>query len=100
MLAITSCSIQSPVTAIAFVVLGLLMGDQNLHVVKIALAVVAPWTREDVLDVWVVSLLFGHFAGTTTADVAKQLLHQISYKNRQACHATSKVHEFSKREQQ
>lgn len=43
--------------------LGLLVVDQDLEVVEVALAVVAPRAVEDLLDVGVVSLLLAHGVG-------------------------------------
>jgi len=37
------------------------MIDQDLEIVKIALAVVAPWSRENFFNVGVIALLFCHF---------------------------------------
>jgi hypothetical protein len=39
---------------------GLLMGDENLQVVKVALAVVTPWALELLVEVWVSLALLRH----------------------------------------
>jgi len=36
------------------------MVDQDLEVVKVAFAVVTPWSRQDLFNVGVVTLLLGH----------------------------------------
>jgi hypothetical protein len=43
--------------------LGFLVVDEDLLVVEVALAVVAPRARENVLDGGVIALLFGHGCG-------------------------------------
>lgn len=57
---LTTSSIETAITPVALVVLGLLVGDENFQVVKVALAVIAPWTCKDLLNVRVASLLFTH----------------------------------------
>ena len=34
--------------------------DEDLEIVKVALTVVAPWSRQDLVNVWVITLLLGH----------------------------------------
>lgn len=60
---ITSCGVEAATAALAFEVLGLLVVDQDLEVVEVALAVVAPRTSKDLLDVGVISLLLAHVDG-------------------------------------
>jgi hypothetical protein len=55
-----SCGIQSSATFFTLEVFGFLMIDENLEVVEIALAVVAPWSRKDFFDVGMMTLLLGH----------------------------------------
>lgn len=59
----TTGGIQSPTASFTFKMLGFLVGDEDLHVVEVALTVIAPWSREDFFGIWVASLLFGHFGG-------------------------------------
>jgi hypothetical protein len=42
---------------------GLLVGDENLQVVKVALAVVTPWALELLVEVWVSLALLRHGCG-------------------------------------
>jgi len=56
----TSGCVQSSAAPIALEVFGLLMRNQNLQVVKVSLAVVAPRSREDFVDLRKLSLLFAH----------------------------------------
>lgn len=42
---------------------GFLVRDENLEVVKVALAVVAPWSLELLVEVWVSLALFRHICG-------------------------------------
>lgn len=57
---LTSSCIQPSSASLAFEMLRFLMVDQDLQIIKVTLTVVAPWPREDLFDVWVVALLFGH----------------------------------------
>lgn len=57
---LTSSSIQTTAASFAFEMLGLLMRNENLEVVKVALTVVAPRSRKDLLDIWVIPLLLSH----------------------------------------
>lgn len=57
---LTSCSAQSATASFALEVFGFLMIDENLQVIEIALTVVAPWSGEDLIQVGMVALLFGH----------------------------------------
>jgi hypothetical protein len=56
-------SVKAPVAMVALEMLGLLVVDEDLLVVEVALAVVAPGAGENVLDGGVVALLFGHGCG-------------------------------------
>lgn len=56
----TTCSIQPPATSVAFEVLCLLVIDENLQIIKVALTIVAPRTRENLLNVGVVPLFLAH----------------------------------------
>jgi len=57
-------SIKAAVAVVALVVLGLLVRNEDLQVVKVALAVVAPWARENFLEVGLVALfLVDHDCG-------------------------------------
>ena len=40
-----------------------LMGNENLQVVEVALAVIAPWSLELLLEVWIPLAFFGHCEG-------------------------------------
>jgi hypothetical protein len=56
-------SVKAPVAVVALEMLGFLVVDEDLLVVEVALAVVAPRARENVLDGGVVALLLGHGCG-------------------------------------
>lgn len=56
----TSGSVETTTTSVALEVLGLLMRDKELQILKVTLAVVAPWPRQDVLDIGVTALLLAH----------------------------------------
>ena len=56
-----SCGIQSSTTSFAFEMLCLLMRYENLKVIEIALAVVTPWSRKNLLYIRMTALLPGHF---------------------------------------
>lgn len=58
--AFTSCGVQAATAALALEVLGFLVVYQDFEIVEITLAVVAPRTSQDLLDVRVISLLFAH----------------------------------------
>jgi hypothetical protein len=60
LLARTSCCVQPPATAVALEVLGLLMRDEELQILKVSLAVVAPRARQELLHVGLLSLLLPH----------------------------------------
>jgi hypothetical protein len=36
------------------------MVNQNLEIIEVAFAIIAPWSRKDLLDVRVMTLLLGH----------------------------------------
>ena len=59
----TSCGVQPSTASFAFEVFGLLMADENLEIIEIAFAVVAPWSRKDLFDIGVVALFLGHLVG-------------------------------------
>lgn len=56
----TSGRVQATITHAASKMLGLLMLDEDLEIIKVAFAVIAERTGEDVLDAWVLALSFGH----------------------------------------
>lgn len=56
----TSCCVQPPATTVALEMLGLLMGDQELEIFEISFAVVAPWPRQELFDIGLLSLLLAH----------------------------------------
>lgn len=60
---VTASCVEASRAAIAFEMLCLLVVDKDLEVVEVALAVVAPWALEEVLDFGVLTLLFGHGCG-------------------------------------
>ena len=62
-LLLTSRRVQSTAASVALEVFGFLMGDENLQIIKVTLAVVAPRPGEDLLDVGILSLAFAHVAG-------------------------------------
>lgn len=47
---LTSCGIQPPATSFAFKMFRLLVRDEDLEIFEIALAIVAPWASEELLD--------------------------------------------------
>ena len=53
----TSSRVQSPSTSLTFEVFSLLVIDEDLKVVKVALTVVTPWPSEDFLRIWMTPLL-------------------------------------------
>lgn len=56
----TACGIQPPSTSLALEVFGLLMVDEDLEVVKVPLAIIAPRPGESLFDVRVLALCFPH----------------------------------------
>ena len=56
----TACCIQPPRASFTLEVLCLLVIDQNLEVVKVALAVIAPRPGKSLFDVRVLALCFTH----------------------------------------
>ena len=56
----TACCVQPPRASLTLEVLGLLVIDQNLEVVKVALAVIAPGPGKSLFDVRVLALCFTH----------------------------------------
>ena len=61
---LTSCGAEPATASFAFEVLGFLVVDQDLEIIKVSLAVVTPGTGEDLLDVRVIALLLRHCAGS------------------------------------
>jgi hypothetical protein len=61
--AFTSSCVQPPPTSVALEMLCLLMRNQELEIFKISLAVVTPWSRQELLDVGLLSLLLAHLGG-------------------------------------
>lgn len=59
-LLLTSRRIQSAAASVTLEVFGLLMGDENLQIIKVTLAVVTPRSSEDLLDVGILSLALAH----------------------------------------
>lgn len=59
----TSSRIEASATAIAFEVLGLLVRDENLQVIKITFAVVTPWALQLLVEVGIPLSLLGHLRG-------------------------------------
>ena len=58
--------VKAAIAVVALVVLGLLVRNEDLEVVKVALAVVAPWARENILEVGLVALfLVDHDCGVS-----------------------------------
>ena len=57
---LTSGGVQAAVTLVALVMLRLLMGDENLQVIEVALAVVTPRPSQNLFDIWMVSFLLRH----------------------------------------
>lgn len=56
----TSSCVEPPSTTVALEVLCLLMRDQELQIFKVSLAVVTPWSRQELLDIGLLSLLLAH----------------------------------------
>lgn len=56
----TSSGVQATATFLTFEVLRFLVGYEDLEVVEVALAVVAPWSLELLVEVWVSLPLFRH----------------------------------------
>jgi len=59
----TSCRVQSATASVTLEVFGFLMRDENLQIIEVTLAVVAPRPSEDLLDIGVLSLALAHAAG-------------------------------------
>lgn len=57
---LTSSSIQPPPASVALEVLRLLVRDEDLQVIKVAFAVVAPWATKELFEVRVSTLLLSH----------------------------------------
>ena len=55
-----ACGVEPPAASLTFEVLCLLMIYEDLEIVEVALAVVAPRSRKDFFDVGVVALLLRH----------------------------------------
>ena len=62
----TSCGIQPPAASFAFEVLCLLVINENLEIVKVTLAVIAPWSRKDFFHVGMTALLLRHREGVNS----------------------------------
>jgi hypothetical protein len=60
---LTSCRVKSATASVTLEVFGFLMGDENLQIIEVTLAVVAPRPSEDLLDVRILSLALAHIAG-------------------------------------
>lgn len=60
---LTTRGIQPSATSFALEVLRLLMIDKHFLVIEIALAVVAPWPAENLLDIGMTTLLLAHSVG-------------------------------------
>jgi hypothetical protein len=60
---LTSCSTESASASLAFEVLRFLVIDENLEIIEVALTVVAPRTRQDLIEIGMITLLFRHPAG-------------------------------------
>lgn len=56
----TSRGIKPPATSVAFEVFRFLVGNQELQVLEISFAVVAPWSRQELFHVRLLSLLLSH----------------------------------------
>lgn len=67
--ALTTCSIQPPATSVALEVLCLLVIDENLQIIKVALTVVAPRTLKDLVHIGVMPLLLAHLDDQQWCDV-------------------------------
>lgn len=67
----TSCSIESSVASLALEMLCFLMLNQDAQIVEVALAVIAPRSSEDILDVGVLSLLLAHCDNHNSASLGK-----------------------------
>ena len=61
----TSCRVQPPSTAVALEMFGFLVGNQDLEVVKVALAIVAPWPLELLVQIGISLALLRHVGGRT-----------------------------------
>lgn len=59
----TSCSVQPPSTAVAFEMFGFLVRDEDLKVVEVALAIIAPGPFELLVEIGVSLALFRHLCG-------------------------------------
>lgn len=59
---LTSSSAQSTTASFTFEMLSFLMIDENFEIIEIALTVVTPRTRKDLIQVRVIALLLRHLA--------------------------------------
>ena len=57
---LTASRVKSPPTSLALEMLCLLMIDQDLQIIEVALTIVTPGSRNDLLDVWMLSLWLAH----------------------------------------
>ena len=69
----TSSGIQSSTTPLAFEVLRLLMVNQDLQVVKVSLAIVAPGSGQNLLNVGMFALVLDHCCWFLTFERSKLL---------------------------
>ena len=56
----TACRVQPPRASLTLEVLGLLVIDENLEVVKVALAIIAPRSGKSLFNVRMLALCFAH----------------------------------------
>ena len=63
---LTASRVESPPTSLALEMFRFLVIDQDLQIIEIALAIVAPGSSNDLLNVWMLSLWLAH--GITRGD--------------------------------
>lgn len=67
----TASRIESPPTSLALEMLRFLVIDQDLQIIEVALTIVTPGSRNDLLNVWMLSLWLAHRVFTRATDSAE-----------------------------
>ena len=58
----TTSRVEPSATSLALEVFGFLVVDKDLEIVKVPFAVIAPWSRKNLLDIGMLSLSFAHYS--------------------------------------
>lgn len=65
---LTACGVETTTASFTLEVLGLLVIDQDLEIIKVSFTVIAPWPSEDLVGIGVPALLLGHGLGMALED--------------------------------